>query len=107
MTKVFSRKRFFWTLGLALVGLWFGVQSVNFLTNFGLLAVCPIWGASIGYGVGTIFDQRRVGRRIILYWSVTLVLVGILFSPAVPLNSLRDCRKIKFTILTPCDILRA
>jgi len=108
MTKLFSRKRFFWTLGLALVGLWFGVKSGIFLTNFGLLAlcpiwgtcttvevsgsellaVCPIWGACIGYGVGTIFDQHRVGRRIILYWSVTLVLVGILFSPAVPPNSL-------------------
>ena len=108
MTQVFSRKRFFWALGLAVVGLWFGVKSGILLTNFGLLAVCPIWGtcttvevsgsellavfpiwgACIGYGVGTIFDQRRVGRRIILYWSVTLVLVGILFSPAVPLNSL-------------------
>jgi hypothetical protein len=38
-----------------------------------------LWGASIGYGFGSIFDQTSPTKRIVVYWSVTLALVALFF----------------------------
>jgi hypothetical protein len=38
-----------------------------------------VWGAGIGYGFGSIFDQNSPTKRIVAYWSVTLALVALFF----------------------------
>jgi len=38
-----------------------------------------LWGAGIGYGFGSIFDQNSPTKRIVVYWSVTLALVALFF----------------------------
>ena len=37
------------------------------------------WGASIGFGFGSIFEQKRPTSRILIYWGLTVALVGIFF----------------------------
>lgn len=62
---------------------WFG-QGYPF--NFAMLAVFTVWGACIGFGFGSIFAQRSPSSRHIVYWAITLALVGSLLFPLVPLR---------------------
>jgi hypothetical protein len=69
-------KRFVWTLGVGIAGFLIGgIGSVIPGSIIGLA-----WGASIGYGFGSIFSQTRATRKLIFYWAGTLGLVGPLFS---------------------------
>src|ERR1700737_3285960 len=81
-------KRVFWTVGLALVGLWGGWFAQGYPLTFVVLAIFTIWGGCIGYGFGNIFDQRTPTRRLIIYWAVTLGSVGSLLFAIVPLRFL-------------------
>jgi hypothetical protein len=38
-----------------------------------------VWGACIGYGFGSIFDNKQATKRIVVYWGLTLALIGIFF----------------------------
>jgi hypothetical protein len=38
-----------------------------------------LWGASIGCGFGSIFDQTHATNRIVVYWGATMALVGPFF----------------------------
>ena len=38
------------------------------------------WGASIGYGFGSIFSETHATKKLIAYWAGTLGLVGPFFS---------------------------
>jgi hypothetical protein len=44
------------------------------------------WGASIGYGIGSIFEQKQATKWLLIYWVATLALFcplpAILFSDA-------------------------
>ena len=79
-------KRILWTVGIALVGFWFGWFGQGYPFNFAVLAIFTTWGGSIGYGFGSIFDQRTPTTRLIVYWAITLALVGSLLFPIVPLR---------------------
>jgi hypothetical protein len=77
-------KRMLWTLGMSLVGFYFGWDAQGYHPlNLWLLAVPIIWAGAIGYGIGSIFTENRPVRRI-AYWVATFGLVGTLFAPAIP-----------------------
>jgi hypothetical protein len=73
-------KRAFWTLGMGIVGFWLP-WSVSYLPGSSIsdIAVGTLWGASIGLGFGTIFEQKQLRKRIIFYWAATMALVGTFF----------------------------
>lgn len=77
-------KRFLWTLFAALVGFWFGWFAQGYPFNFGLLALLTLWGGCIGFGTGSIFDQRTPAKRLVLYWSITTALVSLILFPLMP-----------------------
>lgn len=81
-------RRIFWTLGMTMIGLFLALKGQDVRVNVREVAAAGIWAGCIGYGFGSIFDQRRPGRRLIVYWAATLALISPLFSPAVPLPSL-------------------
>jgi membrane protein YqaA with SNARE-associated domain len=72
-------KRVFWTVGMGTVGLLLGLKGQDTPSDIWWTALGTIWGAGIGYGLGTIFDQARPTRHLVMYWAATLVLVGLFF----------------------------
>ena len=42
--------------------------------DFGL-----VWGASIGFGFGWIFDQKQPSKWAVVVWAVMLALIGTFF----------------------------
>jgi len=72
-------KRVFWTVGMGTVGLLLGLKGQDTPADIWWTALGTIWGASIGYGLGTIFDQDRPTRHLVMYWAATLALVGLFF----------------------------
>lgn len=80
-------RRIFWTLGMTLIGLFLALKGQDVQVNVTEMAIGGIWGAAIGYGIGSIFDQRRPGRRLIIYWAVTLALLGLFFGPLLSVAS--------------------
>lgn len=72
-------KRVFWTVGMGTVGLLLGLKGQDTPSDIWWTALGTIWGASIGYGLGTIFDQDRPTRHLVIYWAATLALVGLFF----------------------------
>jgi hypothetical protein len=46
-----------------------------------------VWGASVGFGFGLIFDQKQPSNWAVVIWAVTLALIGTflgLIAGAVP-----------------------
>lgn len=81
-------RRVSWTVGMALVGLFLAlkVQGVEIKTTE--LMIGGTWGAAVGFGFGSIFDQRRPGKTLVTYWALTSALLGIFFGPLLPMDSL-------------------
>lgn len=77
MKQVFwTTRRILWSIGVGLVGFFIGGMASGEMGGFlGL-----IWGASIGFGFGSIFDQTHATKRVIAYWGATIALVGPFFS---------------------------
>lgn len=66
-------KRVSWAVVLGIGGLCIGGVaggSEGSLAGF-------LWGACIGYGFGSIFDTRQAAKRLVVYWGITLALIGI------------------------------
>ena len=82
-------RRVLWTIGVGLGAFFIGGMGGGVPGSvLGL-----IWGASIGYGFGTIFDQKSPTKWLVIYWATTLALVGPFFGLLVgagllPLDSL-------------------
>ena len=38
-----------------------------------------VWGASVGFGFGWIFDQKQPSKWAVVLWAVTLALIGTFF----------------------------
>jgi hypothetical protein len=72
-------KRVFWTVGVGLAGLFIGGHAGG---RVGLI-IGLIWGACIGSGFGAIFSQTMPTKRLVVYWTVTLMLVGPFFGVVV------------------------
>jgi hypothetical protein len=79
-------KKAAWTVGMALLGFWFGWFGQEYPLKYGVLAILTMWGGCIGYGFGSIFDKRTPTKRLVIYWAITLALVGSVFFPFVPLR---------------------
>ena len=70
-----TTRRILWTIVVALAGFFIGGKGGGLTgSSVGLL-----WGGSIGYGFGSIFDQRNATRWLVVYWGVTLALIGPFF----------------------------
>ena len=84
-------RRVLWTAGVGVLGFglgWFSQERHRLdLAALALLAICTLWGASIGYGFGNIFGQTDARKRLIIYWIITLALGALLFSGFVPFPS--------------------
>jgi hypothetical protein len=80
-------RRAFWTFGLAAMGFFLGWTGQGVNLDLGKVLIATIWAGSIGYGFGSIFDQRRPGLALIVYWAVTLALLGTFFGPLLPVAS--------------------
>jgi hypothetical protein len=72
---------------MAAIGFSFAWYAQDSPIEAGALTLGTLWAASIGFGFGTIFQQRRPVAALILYWAATLGLVGLFFGPAVPAAS--------------------
>ena len=82
-------KRFLWTTILSLVGFAIGWQDQGGRPEPVHVITVAIWFGCIGYGFGRIFDTRLPLRKIsvVLWWVLTLALVGPIFSAFVPVTS--------------------
>ena len=38
-----------------------------------------VWGAGIGYGLGSIVTNKQATKRVVVYWGLTLALIGTFF----------------------------
>jgi len=38
-----------------------------------------VWGAGIGYGLGSIITNKQATKRVVVYWGLTLALIGTFF----------------------------
>jgi len=70
-----TTRRILWTAGVALAGFFIGGIGGG-VTGSGLGL---LWGGSIGYGFGSIFGQHHATKRLVVYWGVTLALIGPFF----------------------------
>ena len=70
-----TTRRILWTTGVALAGFFIGGKGGG-LTGSGLGL---LWGGSVGYGFGSIFDQRHATKWLVAYWGITLALIGPFF----------------------------
>lgn len=64
---------------MGIVGLLLGLKGQDTSADLWWTALTVIWAAAIGYGFGTILDQKHPTKRLVIYWSVTLGLVGCFF----------------------------
>jgi drug/metabolite transporter (DMT)-like permease len=80
-------KRIYWTLGMAIIGVFLALKGQDVNVKVSEIATGGIWAAAIGFGLGSIFDQRRPEKRLIIYWAATLTLVALFFGPIVPVSS--------------------
>lgn len=68
-------KRILWSLGVGLGGFCIGGMGGGPAGA----ALGFIWGASIGYGFGSIFDTKQSTKWLVGYWVLALALVGVFF----------------------------
>jgi hypothetical protein len=68
-------RRVLWTIGVGFGAFFIGGKG----GGVGGSVIGLIWGASIGYGFGTIFDQKSPTKWLVIYWATTLALVGPFF----------------------------
>jgi hypothetical protein len=79
-------KRFGWTLAMAIAGFALGWHGQGGPSDRGDIGIATLWAACIGFGFGSIFDRRRPRNGpLVFYWVFTLALIGVFFSPLVPL----------------------
>jgi membrane associated rhomboid family serine protease len=70
-----TKRRIVWMVAMGLGGLLIGGKAGDPKG----IALGLIWGASIGYGFGVIFDQEHATKTVLAYWAATLALIGIFF----------------------------
>jgi hypothetical protein len=70
-----TTRRILWTGAVGLAGFLIGGSG----SGIEGIWLGSLWGAGIGYGFGSIFDQTSPTKRIVAYWSFTLALVALFF----------------------------
>jgi hypothetical protein len=89
VAPVVTNRQVIWAVFVGLVGFFVG-GKVNGSSG---AIVGAAWGASIGYGIGSIFSQKQAGKSVVIYWVGTLALFGpipALFVAAVPRPEISD-----------------
>lgn len=79
-------KRILWTLIMATVGCALGYHGSGVSLDVRAIVTGTLWGACIGYGLGSIFDPRSTGKKPVFYWAFSLAFIGAFFSPLVPIR---------------------
>jgi hypothetical protein len=79
-------RRILWSVGLGILGFGMGWYAQRFPWDILEITVSTIWAGCIGYGIGSIFDEQRIARRII-YWVMTFGFLGPLAAPFIPFPS--------------------
>ena len=64
---------------MSIIGLVLGLKGQDTSADDRWTVVAVVWAASIGFGLGTVFDQKQPTRRLVLYWAGTLALIGPFF----------------------------
>ena len=65
-----TTQRILWTAGVGLGGFFIGGKGAGIVgADLGL-----VWGASIGFGFGWIFDQKQPSKWALIVWAITLAL---------------------------------
>lgn len=72
---VMTEKRFLWSIGVGFAGFIMGEFSGG---DKGAL-IGLLWGISVGYGFGSIFDGKSPIKRVVYYWIPTLAIAAIPF----------------------------
>lgn len=61
---------------MGIIGFILGVKGQDTAADEWWTVLGVVWAASIGFGFGSIFDQRFPTKRLVIYWAATLALVG-------------------------------
>ncbi|MGH9687868.1 MAG: hypothetical protein ACRD5K_12335 [Candidatus Acidiferrales bacterium] len=69
-------KRVLWTVGMGVAGLLLGVKGQDTPADTWWTVLSVVWAASVGYGIGYIFEQKLPTKRLVLCWTATVSLVG-------------------------------
>jgi hypothetical protein len=70
-----TTRRILWAAGVGLAGFLIGGKGGGILgADLGL-----VWGASVGFGFGWIFDQKQPSKWAVVVWAVTWALIGTFF----------------------------
>lgn len=83
-----TMRRILWTLGMTLIGLLLALKGQDVNVKPAELIIGGVWGAAIGFGLGSIFERRRPGKTLVTYWALTGALLGIFFGPLLPVDTL-------------------
>jgi len=89
MAGAVTNRQVLWAAFVGLVGFFIGGKGSG---SSGAI-VGATWGASIGYGLGSIFDQKQATKWVLIYWVATLGLLGpfpALLVAAVPRPHISD-----------------
>jgi hypothetical protein len=68
-------RRILWIIGTGLGGFFIGGKVSGFEGS----VIGFVYGASLGFGIGSIFDQTYPTKRVVFYWGFTMALVGPFF----------------------------
>jgi len=68
---------------MGLAGLFLGLKGQDTVTDVWWTALSSIWAATMGYGIGSIFDQRIPTKWVVIYWMATMAVVGPLFAVVI------------------------
>jgi uncharacterized membrane protein YraQ (UPF0718 family) len=68
---IWTTRRALWTAGVGFAGFILGTGAGPVGSGLGAL-----WGGAIGYGFGSIFEQKSPTKWVVAYWAGTLALIG-------------------------------
>jgi len=83
-------RRLLWVLGASLAGFFVGGKVGGF--RGAILA--SVWGAGMGLGFGTIFDAKVVTRWTVVYWGISLALLGPIITLLVGAAALPETSQV-------------
>jgi hypothetical protein len=79
-------RRILWTIGVGIGGFLVG-GKMNGLEGS---AIGFVYGASLGFGISSIFDQTHATKWVVVYWGLTMALVGPYFGLIIGAMFLSD-----------------
>ena len=67
---------------MGLAGLFLGLKGQDTPSDIWFTVLSSLWAAGIGFGIGSIFNQKTATAWVFIYWAGTLALVGTLLALA-------------------------